>query len=575
MSSSPYNEVGWVDGPLGGTPLDAAELGVMDQGIADEDLRNPASPASLAAAALYGHDVRAWAPNTPYIAGQAVVSPTTGDLVTAKTNHTSSTTYSGTGVGGNWNLSTTFAAAATAVVSVAAPTGVAATDTATIQAAIDAANAAGGGAVRLRAGRYIVNGLLIRTGVRLSGAGEAVTTIQLANGANTDLITVPNFATLTGTNGSGGESGWAIADVTLDGNGSNQAGTSWTLRVYASNYRIMNVEIVNGLTGNAYSEWGTAGGGDMEAYWANFKIRTPQGSGAVNLDFRGPHDSVFVTGEVVAGTSGLLQTGIWDHGNGGANYTGVHVWGYHQNGWVAEKESMAANCRSEGAQNINLLVRNGQVRWSGKVYGTNDTHTGEIGVQIGDTGFTGLAGASLDVDLFQFGATSHALNFVSTSGENRVYGRWTKGTSAALYLNAPANRDEVWMICPDNPASSVHELGHAMTFDAFDSQTFLVKIAGSATFEIVSAALINYYHGLLLRGYTGLAGSTQTWQLDASLGAIQPGTSAGLGGRIFSGAGAPTISATSGDIYIRTGTPTVANQRIYICTGTTNWTGIV
>lgn len=104
---SQYPGVGWVDGPNGGTPLDAANLEVMDQGIADEDLRNPASPASLAAAALYGHDVRAWAPNTPYIAGQAVVSPS-GDLVTAVAGFTSAVTYNAA----NWNLSTTYASGA-------------------------------------------------------------------------------------------------------------------------------------------------------------------------------------------------------------------------------------------------------------------------------------------------------------------------------------------------------------------------------------------------------------------------------------------------------------------------------
>jgi lysophospholipase L1-like esterase len=111
---SQYPGVGWADGPNGGTPLDAHELSIMDQGIADEDVRNPASPASVLlanefqtpaqASALYGHDVRAWAPNTPYIAGQAVVSPS-GDLVTAAAGFTSAVTYNAA----NWNLSTTYA----------------------------------------------------------------------------------------------------------------------------------------------------------------------------------------------------------------------------------------------------------------------------------------------------------------------------------------------------------------------------------------------------------------------------------------------------------------------------------
>lgn len=47
------------------------------------------------------------------------------------------------------------------------------------------------------------------------------------------------------------------------------------------------------------------------------------------------------------------------------------------------------------------------------------------------------------------------------------------------------------------------------------------------------------------------------------------------GGHLYSASGAPTISATAGDLYLRTDTPLVANQRLYICTGTTNWTGIL
>lgn len=51
-----YNKVNWVDGNSGGTPLDAVHLGQMDQGIADEDVRNPASAASVALAGAFAHD---------------------------------------------------------------------------------------------------------------------------------------------------------------------------------------------------------------------------------------------------------------------------------------------------------------------------------------------------------------------------------------------------------------------------------------------------------------------------------------------------------------------------------------
>lgn len=47
-----------------------------------------------------------------------------------------------------------------------------------------------------------------------------------------------------------------------------------------------------------------------------------------------------------------------------------------------------------------------------------------------------------------------------------------------------------------------------------------------------------------------------------------------------SGSGAPTIAGTAGDFFFRTDTPTVTNQRIYVCTvtggaGAATWVGIV
>ena len=49
---------------------------------------------------------------------------------------------------------------------------------------------------------------------------------------------------------------------------------------------------------------------------------------------------------------------------------------------------------------------------------------------------------------------------------------------------------------------------------------------------------------------------------------------------LSSGAGAPTIAGTAGDYFFRTDTPTVADQRIYVCTvtgaaGSATWVGIV
>jgi hypothetical protein len=74
---------------------------------------------------------------------------------------------------------------------------------------------------------------------------------------------------------------------------------------------------------------------------------------------------------------------------------------------------------------------------------------------------------------------------------------------------------------------------------------------------------------LLYRQAAGVLGTT---------GAIQFGTGGATasGARLWSGSGAPSISASAaGDYYLRTDTPTTANQRLYVATATNTWTGIL
>lgn len=89
-------------------------------------------------------------------------------------------------------------------------------DTAEIQAAINACNAAGGGTVYMPAGTYLVSdaggstALSLKDGVSLVGAGVS-TIIYLANAANSHVISV----------GSGIDN-WSIRDLKIDGNRANQ-----------------------------------------------------------------------------------------------------------------------------------------------------------------------------------------------------------------------------------------------------------------------------------------------------------------------------------------------------------------
>ena len=78
-------------------------MGTLDlspRDILKRDLADPASPASAALSATF---VPKWKPNTAYLAGDKVLSPS-GDVVLAKVDFTSGSSYSAA----NWNLPTTY-----------------------------------------------------------------------------------------------------------------------------------------------------------------------------------------------------------------------------------------------------------------------------------------------------------------------------------------------------------------------------------------------------------------------------------------------------------------------------------
>ncbi|WP_415860942.1 M10 family metallopeptidase C-terminal domain-containing protein [Azotobacter vinelandii] len=99
-------------------------------------------------------------------------------------------------------------------------------DTAAIQAAIDAAYAAGGGTVYLPAGEYRVSGgeepsdgcLTIKSNVHIVGAGMGETVIKLVDGWDQDVTGIVRSAYGEET------SNFGMSDLTLDGNRDNTSG---------------------------------------------------------------------------------------------------------------------------------------------------------------------------------------------------------------------------------------------------------------------------------------------------------------------------------------------------------------
>jgi len=99
-------------------------------------------------------------------------------------------------------------------------------DTAAIQAAIDAASAAGGGQVYIPTGTYIVSGgeeasdgcLMLKSNVYMYGDGAGETTLKLADGSDQEITGIVRSAYGEETTNFG------LSDLTIDGNRDNTTG---------------------------------------------------------------------------------------------------------------------------------------------------------------------------------------------------------------------------------------------------------------------------------------------------------------------------------------------------------------
>jgi hypothetical protein len=124
----------------------------------------------------------------------------------------------------------------------APPTGIAATDVATIHAARDAA--AVGGTVRLSAGVYVVNGLDFNKSMTLDLSAGA--TLRLASGTNGPLATV-SAARVT------------IKGGTIDGNLAGQSAYHYLLEATADDTTLDGVRFTNALACQVRLRWSTKG----------------------------------------------------------------------------------------------------------------------------------------------------------------------------------------------------------------------------------------------------------------------------------------------------------------------------
>lgn len=167
-------------------------------------------------------------------------------------------------------------------------------DTTSIQNAINFVRDAGGGMLSFAAKTYIVTGLTIYSQVIFIGRGSA-TVLKLKDGANVDMITTEDYATLVGTSASRVSEGvpykWGIRDMNLDGNRANNT-SGVGIRAYSRAYDLINVEIFDfaehGVDSEKNESTTESGINDqVEGVWNKVRIRNCGGNGVY---YRGPHD---------------------------------------------------------------------------------------------------------------------------------------------------------------------------------------------------------------------------------------------------------------------------------------------
>jgi hypothetical protein len=133
-----------------------------------------------------------------------------------------------------------------------------------------------------------------QAGTIWQGSGRNLTTLKAPAGSNADVVQGAGFSSLTCTGSAAGIGGWAIRDLTVDGNRANQTTGGNGVRVYGYDWSMTDVTIRNCFAEGLYTEWSAQAGGpagadtSMESRVYGLKI---YGTGGAGWHDRGPHDS--------------------------------------------------------------------------------------------------------------------------------------------------------------------------------------------------------------------------------------------------------------------------------------------
>lgn len=391
-------------------------------------------------------------------------------------------------------------------------------------AAFVAALASGAGEVRADSGIYVINSVITLakgqklyfgvgthtvSGIRFTDsltdqtgtgkiecAGPGQSTLMLKNGANQDVISQTNFASLTGKNSRYGLFRAEVRGCTIDGNKSNQSAASYGIRLYGHGLEFANISVRNAFSDGIYTEWGldstfATPNDDLEGMFTGIRSAFNQGNG---WTFRGPHDSDFV--EVI-----LYQNGGWGmqiqisatyNGNGhlsnvntflntlGGIYSNSSIDGSQVDATSASGWGMLIDSGA-GSHNLSSAEFSGptglEVRAPSQIISGNVVNTTTAGLR--------LNGGSGNFELQMFNNTGYQIDFANEVGPSVIFANSANAAPGTMFNGTPNQADFVFVDfggAASNryvawPAQTVHVGGWSPQFPASNSVMAVINDA--------------------------------------------------------------------------------------------------
>ena len=297
-----------------------------------------------------------------------------------------------------------------------------------IQDAIDAARAAGGGMVYLPHGIYQVAApLVLYSNIHLCGAGPEAATIKLANGADTDVVTVDSY-------GVNGITAFSVRDLAIFGNNANNAAGNGLLidgRKFLLDNLYLSYASEDNLSVQATQD-GTDLTGGTEALARHIKSWLADGRN-VRWD---AHDGNLVSIITICKDATQSKTNfLVDSRAGGTKLVACHSWGESKYAFDLTGEAEAVGCQAEGGVVANVILNGDNQRWTGGKVFCDDSDHGRTGFLWGtNKGYNSIIdGVRVSESL------DGAFNFTGGDGANSRISGVVEQASGNVVIGSPGS----------------------------------------------------------------------------------------------------------------------------------------